>query len=120
MTANKLKEDESQSNACPLTELTGFQRDLLFAVVQITDRRATGVAIKTELEKYYDEEINHGRFYQNLRELTTQGFIEKQPIDGRTNVHWLTNNTHERLESHHQWEMNCLYNEYAKKSDEQS
>lgn len=108
MSMNDLQGDESQRDAHPPTDLTGFQRDLLFAVVRVANRPATGVAVKSELECYYDEEINHGRFYQNLRELIDDDLVEKRPVDGRTNAHWLTDEAYERLQAHHRWEADCL------------
>lgn len=110
MSANDLERTECdpRTDARRLTELTGFQRDLLFAVTRTETQPATGVAIKDELEGYYDEEINHGRFYQNLRELIGCDLVEKQPVDGRTNAHWLTDAARERLEAHHRWEADCL------------
>lgn len=115
MSVNEFRDDDTQRSVHPVTELTGFQRDLLFAVIRVADRPATGVAVKSELERYYAEEINHGRFYQNLRELLAEGLVEKRPVDGRTNAHWLTDAAYEQLRAHHRWEADCLCGERAEK-----
>ncbi len=48
-----------------------------------------GLAIKRELEAYYDDEVNHGRLYPNLDELVERGLIEKSQLDKRTNQYAL-------------------------------
>lgn len=45
------------------------------------------LAIKEELEAYYETEIQHGRLYPNLDELVDKGLIKKDEKDGRTNVY---------------------------------
>jgi len=42
-------------------DLTGFQRDLLYVIVGLNDPH--GLAIKDDLEDYYEKEIHHGRLY---------------------------------------------------------
>jgi len=45
-----------------------------------------GLAIKDELENYYEKEIHHGRLYPNLDTLVEKGLIEKgkgRPSDER-------------------------------------
>lgn len=56
-------------------DLTGFQRDLLFVLSGLDDPH--GLAIKHELEVYYQTEIHHGRLYPNLDELVGKGLAEK-------------------------------------------
>lgn len=84
--------DDTDSTACEQpeepqpTELTGFQRDLL-AVERLSGDRSNGVAVRQCLEQYHDSEVNHGRLYQNLRELIDEEYVEKRPLDGRTNMY---------------------------------
>ena len=52
-------------------DLTGFQRDLLTVTAGIEEPH--GLAIKDELEKYYESEIYHGRLYPNLDTLVEKG-----------------------------------------------
>ncbi len=40
-------------------DLTGFQRDILYVTVGLEEPH--GLAIKDELDDYYEQEINHGR-----------------------------------------------------------
>lgn len=68
--------------------LTGFQRDLLHVIVGLDDHH--GLAIKEELEDYYEKEIHHGRLYPNLDTLVERGLFEKGELDRRTNVYTLT------------------------------
>lgn len=92
-------------------ELTGFQRDLLFVLVKIEDQNPHGKVIKRELGKHHTDEINTGRLYQNLRELSRYGLITTQPIDGRTKAYRLSELGHEWLEAYHEWIMECLRSE---------
>jgi DNA-binding PadR family transcriptional regulator len=92
----------------PLATLTGFQRDVLFVVVSLDGTNPNGVEIKRELRAAYDEEINHGRLYQNLRELVDEGLVEKRPVDGRTNAYRASAAARECLEAHTAWSEWCL------------
>jgi len=40
-------------------DLTDFQRDLLYTIAGLNEPK--GLAIKDELEDYYEKEIHHGR-----------------------------------------------------------
>lgn len=95
----------------PLSGLTRFQRDVLFVVARLDGTNPSGVRIKTELREVYGGEINHGRLYQNLGELVEEGFIEKRPIDGRTNAYRVSPLARKRLQAHAAWEQECLLGE---------
>lgn len=58
-----------------MNDLTGFQRDVLVVIAGLDDPH--GLAIKDEIEHYYESEIHHGRLYPNLDELVEAGLIEK-------------------------------------------
>ena len=49
-----------------------------------------GLAIKKELEDYYETEIHHGRLYPNLDTLVDKGLVEKGEKDRRTNSYTIT------------------------------
>ena len=68
-------------------ELTAFQKNILTV---LAEEPRYGLAVKRELEAYYDEEVNHGRLYPNLDDLVSEGFIEKSALDKRTNEYALT------------------------------
>lgn len=68
-------------------ELTAFQKNILTV---LAEKPRYGLAIKRELESYYDEEVNHGRLYPNLDDLVADGFVEKSALDKRTNEYGLT------------------------------
>jgi DNA-binding PadR family transcriptional regulator len=68
-------------------ELTAFQKNILTV---LAEEPRYGLAVKRELEAYYDEEVNHGRLYPNLDDLVSAGFIEKSALDKRTNEYALT------------------------------
>jgi PadR family transcriptional regulator PadR len=71
-----------------MDDLTGFQRDILFVIAG--NDNPHGLAIKGELDNYYNEDINHGRLYPNLDDLVDMGLIEKGERDRRTNEYQLT------------------------------
>ena len=75
-------------------DLTGFQRDLLYVIAGLEDPH--GLAIKDELEDYYEKEIHHGRLYPNLDTLVEKGLIEKSQRDRRTNEYTTTRRGLER------------------------
>lgn len=76
-------------------DLTAFQQTIL---VVLADAPRYGLAIKRELESYYDEEVNHGRLYPNLDDLVSKGLIEKSERDKRTNEYSLTDEGLEAVE----------------------
>ena len=78
-------------------DLTGFQRDLLVVIAGLDEPH--GLAIKDELEEYYESEVNHGRLYPNLDEL-----VEKGQKDRRTNVYHLTQRGDRELSARQEWE----------------
>jgi DNA-binding PadR family transcriptional regulator len=82
--------------------LTGFQRDLLYVIAGRDEPK--GLAIKDELENYYEKEINHGRLYPNLDTLVDKGLIEKGELDRRTNYYTLTRRGERELEARRDWE----------------
>lgn len=83
-------------------DLTGFQRDLLYAVASLDEPH--GLAIKEDLENYYEKEIHHGRLYPNLDTLVEKGLVEKSAKDRRTNVYSLTRRGHREIEARQDWE----------------
>ena len=92
----------------PPTELTGFQRDLLVVIEHLSGDRPNGVAVRQCLEQYHDSEVNRGRLYQNLRELIDEGYVEKRPLDGRTNMYRLTEIGRAWLSVYQEWVVDCL------------
>lgn len=87
-------------------DLTGFQRDLLYAIAG--EEEPHGLKIKEELEKYYEKEIHHGRLYPNLDTLVDKGLVEKSAKDRRTNLYTLTKRGHRELEARRNWEKQYL------------
>jgi DNA-binding PadR family transcriptional regulator len=83
-------------------DLTGFQRDCLYVIAGLDDPK--GLAIKEELEKYYEGEINHGRLYPNLDTLVDKGLVSKGEIDKRTNSYSITQRGDREIESRRDWE----------------
>ncbi|QLG60563.1 PadR family transcriptional regulator [Halorarum salinum] len=68
-------------------DLTAFQQNIL---VILAEEPMYGLAIKRELESYYDAEVNHGRLYPNLDDLVEMDLVEKSELDKRTNQYALT------------------------------
>jgi DNA-binding PadR family transcriptional regulator len=87
-------------------DLTAFQRDILYVLSGSDD--AYGLAIKQELEDYYEGEVNHGRLYPNLDDLVEEGLIEKGQLDRRTNSYNLTESGRFAIEKRRQWESNYV------------
>lgn len=83
-------------------DLTGFQRDLLYVVAGKEEPH--GLAIKEELEKYYETEIHHGRLYPNLDTLVEKGLVEKGQRDRRTNTYVLTRRGNREIDARDEWE----------------
>ncbi|PSQ43722.1 PadR family transcriptional regulator [Halobacteriales archaeon SW_7_68_16] len=83
-------------------DLTAFQRDLLYVVAGLDEPH--GLAIKEELEKYYENEIHHGRLYPNLDTLVDKGLVEKGQRDRRTNIYSLTRRGRRELDARSDWE----------------
>jgi len=71
----------------PGAGLSAFQQEILR---QLFDEPDYGLGLKRDLETYYGEEVNHGRLYPNLDELTERGLLEKTQQDKRTNEYALT------------------------------
>ena len=86
-----------------MDDLTAFQRDVLYVIAGLGDE-PHGLAIKDELEKYYDVDINHGRLYPNLDDLVDVGLVEKGTIDRRTNSYTLSEEGRRKLEARREWE----------------
>ena len=82
--------------------LTGFQRDLLYTAAG--KGKPHGLALKDELEQYYESEIHHGRLYPNLDTLVGKGLLEKGEIDQRTNYYQVTQRGHHEIEVRREWE----------------
>lgn len=83
-------------------DLTGFQRDLLYIIAGLDE--PYGLAIKAELEDYYETTVNHGRLYPNLDTLVEKGLVEKGQLDERTNTYTLTQRGKRELTARRDWE----------------
>lgn len=77
------------------------ERDLLYIIAGCDE--SSGQAIETELQEYYDEEINHGRVYPNLDRLVDKGLVSRGTIDGRTNAYRLTDAGQRAIQVHSEW-----------------
>jgi DNA-binding PadR family transcriptional regulator len=82
-------------------ELTAFQQTILAI---LSEEARYGLAIKSELEDYYDSAVNHGRLYPNLDDLVGMGLVEKSELDRRTNQYALTDAGHDAIVAQLSWE----------------
>lgn len=89
-----------------MDDLTGFQRDLLIVIAGLDEPH--GLAIKDELETYYEAEIHHGRLYPNLDTLVNKGLVEKGQRDRRTNTYALTRRGRREIDARREWENHYL------------
>ncbi|MCL7418867.1 MAG: PadR family transcriptional regulator [Halalkalicoccus sp.] len=87
-------------------DLTGFQRDLLYVIGGLDDPH--GLALKAELEEYYETEIHHGRLYPSLDTLVDKGLVEKSQMDRRTNLYTLTARGQREIDARQEWEQQYL------------
>lgn len=94
-----------------MIDLTGFQRDLLYAIAGHDEPH--GLALKDTLEDYYEKEVHHGRLYPNLETLVNKGLVEKGTIDDRTNSYTLTRRGRRELSARRTWEDDFLPEELA-------
>jgi len=92
-------------------DLTGFQRDILYVIAGLEEPH--GLAVKDELDDYYEQEINHGRLYPNLDDLVDKGLLEKGELDKRTNVYTVTKRGLREIEARRGWENQYLEDEQA-------
>ncbi|CQH65411.1 MULTISPECIES: PadR family transcriptional regulator [Halobacterium] len=83
-------------------DLTGFQRDILYVIAGL--EQPHGLAVKDELDDYYEQEINHGRLYPNLDDLVDKGLLEKGKLDKRTNSYTLTRRGRREITARRDWE----------------
>jgi len=90
--------DESTTQTA--SDLTAFQQNILAI---LSEEAMYGLAIKRELESYYDSEVNHGRLYPNLDDLVEDGFVEKSELDKRTNQYELTEAGHDVVLGQLEW-----------------
>ena len=86
----------------PMHDLTGFQRDLLYAVAGLDGPH--GLAVEEELESYYEEERHHGRLYPNLDGLVDERPVEKGQRDRRINYYALTRRGNREIAARREWE----------------
>ncbi|WP_066385205.1 PadR family transcriptional regulator [Halalkalicoccus paucihalophilus] len=86
-------------------DLTAFQQNILTV---LAEEPQYGLAIKRELEDYYNSEINHGRLYPNLDDLVQQGFVAKSELDKRTNQYKLTDEGYDLLLGELNWRFSNL------------
>lgn len=92
-----------------MDELTAFQRDLLVAMAGL--EKPHGLAIKDEIEDYYETEIHHGRLYPNLDTLVDAGLVEKGMLDKRTNTYSVTGEGLRVIQARKEWEAQYLNEE---------
>jgi len=85
-----------------MEELTEFQKNIV-NVLMSGDKY--GLAIKSELEEYYDDEVSHGRLYPNLDRLVNSDYVEKRPRDERTNEYRLTEEAREEMREEMKWRL---------------
>lgn len=89
-----------------LTDLSAFQRDLLFEVIRLSNQLEDpphGLAIKERIQaEYGSTPINNGRLYTNLDKLVEMGLIEKRraPADERANIYTPTKRAHRECKEH--------------------
>jgi DNA-binding PadR family transcriptional regulator len=95
-------------------ELTAFQQNVLTI---LAEEPRYGLAIKRELETYYDAEVNHGRLYPNLDDLVEMGLVEKSELDKRTNQYALTEDGYQAILDQLSWVFTKLVTDEERAAD---
>jgi len=95
-------------------ELTAFQQSVLTI---LAEEARYGLAIKRELETYYDSEVNHGRLYPNLDDLVEMGLVEKSELDKRTNQYALTEEGYQTLLDQLSWTFSKVVTDEERAAD---
>ncbi|MFC6906777.1 helix-turn-helix transcriptional regulator [Halalkalicoccus tibetensis] len=86
-------------------DLTAFQQTILTV---LSENPQYGLAIKSELEDYYESEVNHGRLYPNLNELVERNLIAKSELDKRTNQYELIDEGYDLLLGELNWKLSKI------------
>ena len=86
-------------------DLTAFQYNIL---VILSKEPMYGLAIKRQLEEYYQDEVNHGRLYPNLDDLVNMGLVSKSELDKRTNQYALTDAGYDAVIEQLSWIFNYV------------
>jgi DNA-binding PadR family transcriptional regulator len=81
-------------------DLTAFQQVILAV---LAEEARYGLAIKRELDTYYESDVNHERLYPNLDTLVEIGLVEKRKLDRRTNEYALTEAGHDAIVTRLAW-----------------
>ncbi|WP_336345447.1 PadR family transcriptional regulator [Halalkalicoccus ordinarius] len=95
-------------------DLTAFQHNIL---VILAEEPMYGLAIKRELESYYETEVNHGRLYPNLDDLVERGLVEKSELDKRTNQYELTDDGYGTVLGQLEWVFSKLITDDERAAD---
>ena len=98
-------------------ELTAFQQNILTI---LAEEPRYGLAIKRELESYYDSEVNHGRLYPNLDDLVEMDLVEKSELDKRTNQYSLTDAGYEAVLDQLGWVFDKIVTDQSRAEDLES
>jgi DNA-binding PadR family transcriptional regulator len=84
----------------------GFNREILYIIARLGNPK--GLAIKSELQQHFDEEINHGRVYPNLDTLAEKGLINVGEKDNRTKEYSLSEKGMRAIQNHYEYVGGCL------------
>jgi len=95
-------------------ELSAFQQNILAI---LAEEARYGLAVKRELETYYDSDVNHGRLYPNLDDLVEMDLVEKSELDKRTNEYSLTEKGYDVLLEQLAWEFGKITTEDGRADD---
>ena len=95
-----MSEAQTMTDRGTARDLTAFQQNIL---VILSEDAMYGLAIKRQLESYYDSEVNHGRLYPNLDDLVDAGLVEKSELDKRTNQYALTDSGYDAVMDKLEW-----------------
>lgn len=94
-----------------IEELTGFQRDLLYAIAGREEPH--GLALKDDSKRTMTRRFITGDSTPTLTRSSTRGLVEKNQRDRRTNAYVLTQRGQREIDAHRDWEAQYLPEELA-------
>lgn len=86
-------------------QLSEFKYSIL---LMLAGEPTYGLDVKRQLQDYYGYEINHGKLYPNLDELSDDGLIKKGKLDNRTNEYGITDEGLEVAVDRIEWALSNL------------
>lgn len=102
MTESEYPTDQLQHCPDQWYQCTGFQRDLLLAIIshEQYNHDPYGLALQEWLQTRYPQNVTNSRVYTNLGDLADRGLIHAEPLSEHKNAYRLTDTGTDCLAAH--------------------